>query len=58
VSPGSAAACTLVVSASRDFDATMCYAMGIPADLAYEVERRPFHVTRDGKGKPIAGIFS
>jgi len=32
--------------------------MGIPADLAYEVERRPVHVTRDGKGKAVADLFA
>jgi hypothetical protein len=25
--------------------------MGIPADLAYVVEKRPVYITRDGKGK-------
>ena len=32
--------------------------MGIPADLAYEIEQRPFYVTRDGKGQPIADLFA
>ena len=27
--------------------------MGIPADLAFDVEKRPFYVTEDGKGKCI-----
>ncbi|MBI1792515.1 MAG: DUF1501 domain-containing protein [Acidobacteria bacterium] len=38
--------------------ATLYRAMGIPPDLAYEVEQRPVHVTRDGKGKPIADLFA
>jgi hypothetical protein len=32
--------------------------MGIPADLAYTVEGRPFHVTKDGLGKPILDLFA
>jgi hypothetical protein len=41
----------------EDLHATIYHAMGIPADLAYEVEQRPFHVTKDGKGKPILELF-
>jgi hypothetical protein len=42
----------------EDLHATIYRAMGIPADLAYEVERRPVHVTRDGKGKAVADLFA
>ena len=42
----------------EDLHATLYYAMGIPPDLAYEVEKRPFHVTKDGKGKPIPDLFA
>ncbi|MDX1981322.1 MAG: DUF1501 domain-containing protein [Bryobacteraceae bacterium] len=42
----------------EDLHATLYHAMGIPPDLAYEVEKRPFHVTRDGKGKPILDLFA
>jgi hypothetical protein len=42
----------------EDLHATIYHAMGIPADLAYEVEQRPFHVTKDGKGKPVAALFA
>jgi hypothetical protein len=42
----------------EDLHATIYRAMGIPADLAYEVERRPVHVTRDGKGKPVGELFA
>ena len=42
----------------EDLHATLYYALGIPPDLAYEVERRPFHVTRDGKGKPVLELFA
>jgi hypothetical protein len=42
----------------EDLHATIYWALGIPPDLAYEVEKRPFHVTKDGKGKPILGLFA
>jgi hypothetical protein len=42
----------------EDLHATMYHALGIPADLAYEVEKRPFHVTKDGKGKPVMSLFA
>ena len=42
----------------EDLHATLYRAMGIPADLAYTVEGRPFHVTKDGKGKPIEALFA
>jgi hypothetical protein len=38
--------------------ASIYHAMGIPPDLAYEIERRPFYVTRDGKGIPISELFA
>jgi hypothetical protein len=41
----------------EDLHATIFHALGIPPDLAYEIERRPFYVTRDGKGKPIHDLF-
>jgi len=42
----------------EDLHATIYRAMGIPADLAYEVERRPVHVTLDGKGKAVTQLFA
>ncbi|MBI3668071.1 MAG: DUF1501 domain-containing protein [Acidobacteria bacterium] len=42
----------------EDLHATIYHAMGIPPDLAYEVEKRPFHVTKDGKGKPVLELFA
>jgi Protein of unknown function (DUF1501) len=42
----------------EDLHATMYHALGIPADTAYVVERRPVYVTRDGKGKPITELFA
>ena len=41
----------------EDLHASIYHAMGIPPDLAYEVEKRPFHVTKDGKGKPVMELF-
>lgn len=41
----------------EDLHATIYRALGIPADLAYEYERRPVYVTRDGHGKAIKEIF-
>ena len=41
----------------EDLHATIYTAMGISPSLSYEVERRPFYVTRDGKGKPIHDIL-
>ena len=41
----------------EDLHATLYKAMGIPSDLAYEIEKRPFYVTRDGEGVPIDALF-
>jgi hypothetical protein len=41
----------------EDLHATIFRALGISAKLAYEVEKRPFYVTRDGLGKPIMELF-
>jgi hypothetical protein len=41
----------------EDLHASIFRAMGIPATLAYEVEKRPFYVTRDGVGKPIMDLM-
>ena len=42
----------------EDLHATIYRAMGIPADLAHVVEKRPVYVTKDGKGKVIRELFS
>ena len=42
----------------EDLHATIYRAMGISSKLAYEVEKRPFYVTFDGKGKPIMDMFA
>ena len=41
----------------EDLHATIYRALGIPADLAYEVEKRPVKITRDGKGQAIQALF-
>jgi hypothetical protein len=41
-----------------ELHATLYRAMGIPADLAYEIEERPFYVTKDGLGEPIMDVFA
>jgi len=42
----------------EDLHATIYRAVGISPSLAYEIEQRPFYVTRDGKGKPITEVLS
>jgi hypothetical protein len=42
----------------EDLHATLYRALGIPADLAYEIEQRPFYVTRDATGKPLMELFA
>jgi len=37
--------------------ATIYRALGIPANHGYEVERRPFYVTKDGLGEPVMELF-
>ncbi len=32
--------------------------LGISPRLAYEIEKRPFYVTRDGVGQPIMDLFA
>jgi hypothetical protein len=42
----------------EDLHATLYHALGISPKLAYEVERRPFYVTRDGLGKPALDLLA
>lgn len=37
---------------------TIYHALGIPEDTQYEVEKRPFYTTPDGKGKPIIDLLA
>ncbi|MBI5769158.1 MAG: DUF1501 domain-containing protein [Verrucomicrobia bacterium] len=41
-----------------DLHATIYRALGIPANHSYEVEKRPFYVTNDGKGKAVMELFA
>ena len=41
----------------EDLHATIYHALGISPKHAYEIEKRPFYVTRDGSGKPIKELF-
>jgi hypothetical protein len=40
-----------------DLHATIYTAMGISPRTAFDVEKRPFYVTEDGKGKPVMELF-
>jgi len=42
----------------EDLHASIYQAVGISPKQAYEIEKRPFYVTRDGEGKPIQSLFS
>jgi hypothetical protein len=37
---------------------TIYHALGIPEDTQYEVEKRPFYTTPDGKGKPVKDLLA
>ena len=41
-----------------DLHATIYTALGIAPDTSYEVEKRPFYVTKDGKGKAIPELLA
>ncbi len=41
-----------------DLHATILTAMGISPKTAFTVEKRPFFVTADGKGKPVMDLFA
>ena len=42
----------------EDLHASIFRAVGISPRLSYDIERRPFYVTRDGLGKPILELFA
>jgi len=52
--------CEAVVKPVRieDLHATIYRAMGISAKHHFMIEKRPFYVTRDGKGTPIGELFA
>ena len=37
---------------------TIYHALGISPDTNYDVEKRPFYTTPDGKGKAVMDLFS
>ncbi|MCA9127591.1 MAG: DUF1501 domain-containing protein [Planctomycetales bacterium] len=41
-----------------DLHATILNAMGISPRTGYEIEGRPFYVTQDGQGQPVADLFA
>ena len=41
-----------------DLHATIFTAMGISPQAVYDIEKRPFYATEDGKGKAVRSIFS
>jgi hypothetical protein len=42
----------------EDLHASIYRAVGLSPKLSYEIEKRPFYVTRDGLGKPILDLFA
>jgi Protein of unknown function (DUF1501) len=42
----------------EDLHASIYRAVGISPRLSYEIEKRPFYVTRDGVGQPIMDLFA
>lgn len=50
--------CTIVENPVTidDLHATIYTALGIPPDTSYVIEKRPFYVTKDGKGKVVPGL--
>jgi hypothetical protein len=41
-----------------DLHATIFRAMGISPQTAFDVEKRPFYATEDGKGRPVMDLFA
>lgn len=41
-----------------DLHATIMTAMGISPKTGFDIEGRPFYVTRDGKGQPVRDLFA
>ncbi len=41
-----------------DLHATIFTAMGISPKTAFDIEKRPFYATEDGKGKAVDGVFA
>jgi arylsulfatase A-like enzyme len=41
-----------------DLHATIYTAMGISPKTAFDIEKRPFYATPDGKGQAVADLFA
>ena len=41
-----------------DLHATILTALGISPRVAFDVEKRPFYATEDGKGQPVKALFA
>ncbi len=41
-----------------DMHATIMHLMGISPQTSFDVERRPFYITEDGKGKPVMDVVA
>src|SRR5436190_6757727 len=42
----------------RDLHATIFHAMGVSPKTSFDVEKRPFYATEDGKGVPVMDLFA
>ncbi len=42
----------------RDLHATILTAMGISPRMAFDIEKRPFYATEDGKGQSVKALFA
>lgn len=41
-----------------DLHATILHAMGISPKTSFDIEKRPFYATEDGKGSPVTALFA
>ena len=41
-----------------DLHATLFHALGMSPQTAFDVEKRPFYATEDGKGRPVQELFA
>lgn len=40
-----------------DLHATILTALGISPQTAFDIERRPFYATEDGRGRPVTAVL-
>src|SRR5262249_54943175 len=41
-----------------DLHATILTAMGVSPKASFDIEKRPFYATEDGKGRPVKALFA